>query len=55
MVAPHFNIGILFLKQGNRKLALDQYEILKSIDAGLARSLFGEIYPENIDDVTAPK
>ena len=54
MAAAHYNIGMLFLGRGNRKLALHQYDILKSLDAEMAERLFGKIYTENIDAIAAP-
>jgi tetratricopeptide (TPR) repeat protein len=55
MVPAHYNIGLLFLKQGNRKLALQQYAILKSLDAATAEHLFNRIYPQSVDQIRAPE
>lgn len=54
MAPAHFSMGRLFIEQGNRKMALHQYEILKSIDATLADRLFGQLYPDTINPVAAP-
>lgn len=54
MAQAHHNMGQLFLSQGNRMLALHQYEILKSLEKTLADRLFKKIYPETIEEVTAP-
>lgn len=51
MASAHHNLGLLFIAEGNRKLALQQYEILKSLDKDLAESLFEEIYPETLKAV----
>ena len=54
-LAPaHHNMGLLFLSQGNRRLALQQYEILKGLDKALAEGLFRQIYPEEIDAIRQP-
>lgn len=55
MAPAHHNIGLLFLNQGNRKLALQQYEILKGLNTELARSLFGKIYSGSTEEVTGPE
>lgn len=55
MAPAHHNIGLLFLIQGNRKLALQQYEILKGLNTELAQSLFGKIYSGTTLDVTKPE
>ena len=49
MVEAHYNLGITFLELGNRKLALDQYEILRPLNDGVASSLFDRIYPDNTE------
>lgn len=54
MAPAHYNMGQLFLSQGNRKLALHQYEILKSLEKTMADKLFEKIYPSTIEEVTAP-
>ena len=45
MVAPHYHLGRIYLDRGDRKLALDQYEILQDLDTQAADRLFGLIYP----------
>ncbi|MGA6927400.1 MAG: tetratricopeptide repeat protein [Desulfosarcina sp.] len=45
MTAAHFNLGISYLAQDRRKLALDQYRILKSLGSDSATRLFDKIYP----------
>ncbi len=55
MVPAHYNLALIFLKQGNRKLALQQYAILKSLDAQAAERLFLKVYPESIDKIRAPE
>ena len=47
MVEAHYNLALTYLALGNRKLALDQYAILKPLDGSAANSLFDRIYPEN--------
>lgn len=49
MAPAHFNLGVAYLELGRRKLALDQYEILKGLEADAADSLFEMIYPEGTD------
>lgn len=49
MAAAHYNLAIVYLNQGHRKLALDQYEILKSLNTNAANLLFMQIYPASID------
>lgn len=51
MVPAHFSIALLFLKQGNRKLALEEYAILKDLDQDAAQRLFDKIYPDSIDKI----
>jgi tetratricopeptide (TPR) repeat protein len=48
MAAAHFNLGMTYLNLERRKLALDQYEILKGLASDSADELFESIYPENI-------
>jgi tetratricopeptide (TPR) repeat protein len=55
MAPAHHNMGLLFLDQGSRKLALQQYEILKELNTELAQSLFGKIYSETAQEVTKPE
>jgi tetratricopeptide (TPR) repeat protein len=47
MVRAHYNLGLTYLEMDRRKQALDQYEILKHLDAEAAGTLFDRIYPEN--------
>jgi tetratricopeptide (TPR) repeat protein len=51
MVKPHYGIALLFLRQGNRELALQEYAILKNLDKDLAGRLFKRIYPDGIDKI----
>jgi tetratricopeptide (TPR) repeat protein len=46
MVAPHYHLGRIYLDRGDRKLALDQYEILKGLNTQAADRLFDLIYPD---------
>jgi tetratricopeptide (TPR) repeat protein len=47
MAPAHFNLGMTYISLGRRKPALDQYEILKSLDKTMASTLFERIYPES--------
>jgi hypothetical protein len=47
MAAAHYNLGLTYFDQERRKLALDQYEILKGLASDLANDLFERIYPES--------
>ena len=47
----HHNLAILYLEQGERALALEQYSLLKSIDYELAQKLFAIIYRDKIVNV----
>jgi len=47
MAVAHFNLGMTYLDRGHRKLALDQYEILKGLESDSANELFESIYPES--------
>jgi tetratricopeptide (TPR) repeat protein len=49
MAAAHFNLGMTYLNQEHRKLALDQYEILKGLEPDAATRLFEKIYPESTE------
>ena len=40
----HYGLGRVALSEGNRGQALEEYKILKRLDAALAGELFGEIY-----------
>jgi len=55
MDIAHYNLALVFLNQGHRKLALDQYEILKSLNTDAANLLFKKIYPENIGGTSVPE
>lgn len=52
MVPAHYHLGLLFLGQGNRKLALQQYEVLKSLDIAAAERFFKILYPQSLEEVT---
>jgi tetratricopeptide (TPR) repeat protein len=52
MVPAHYHLGLLFLGQGNRKLALQQYEVLKGLDVAAAERFFKVIYPQSLEEVT---
>jgi tetratricopeptide (TPR) repeat protein len=52
MVSAHYHLGLLFLGQGNRKLALQQYEVLKTLDIASAERFFRMIYPQSLKEVT---
>ena len=39
-VIPHYSLGLSYLKIGDKKLALDEYKILKELDIDLANELF---------------
>ena len=49
MAPAHYNLGMTYMAQGRRKLALDQYEILKSLEPDAAEALFDSIYPESTE------
>lgn len=51
MVEAHYNLGLAFLNQGNRPLALSEYEILKALKPDVAGLLFERIYPESTPKV----
>jgi tetratricopeptide (TPR) repeat protein len=55
MVGPHYGIALLFLRQGNRELALQEYAILKNLDEDMAQRLFKIIYPHSIDNIKTKK
>ena len=40
----HYNLGIAYVDINDRDSALEQYEILKSLESGLANELFNAIY-----------
>ena len=42
--SAHFNLGYAYFLIGNKGAALDEYEILKSLDQDLANKLCNEIY-----------
>jgi tetratricopeptide (TPR) repeat protein len=43
---PHLNLGLVYAATGNKKAALDEYTILRSIDSKRAKRLFNVIYPK---------
>jgi hypothetical protein len=47
MTAAHYNLGMAYLNQGRRQLALGQYEILRGLETESADALFENIYPES--------
>ena len=47
MVPAHFNLGMVYLGQGNTRRTLGQYEILKELDDDAADILFEKLYPES--------
>jgi tetratricopeptide (TPR) repeat protein len=49
--SAHYHLGLLFLDQGNRKLALQQYEVLKGLDIVAAKRFFRIIYPQSLEEV----
>ena len=40
---PHYNLGIAYFMMGNRNSALKEYEILKTMNPGLANALYERI------------
>lgn len=50
----HLSLGMALIRQGDRAAALQEYKILRTLDADLARTLFDRIYPEN-EPVRRPK
>jgi hypothetical protein len=52
-VPAHYNLGLLFLRYGNQRLALQEYAILKNLDEAEADRLFREIYPANLEEITS--
>jgi Flp pilus assembly protein TadD len=40
----HFGLGLSYLSTGNRGSALDEYKILKNLNANMADELFDRIY-----------
>jgi tetratricopeptide (TPR) repeat protein len=40
----HYAIGQMYLNQGDKAAALDQYKILKKLNIDFANQLFEEIY-----------
>ena len=44
-INAHFNLGLAYLKIGDTGSALQEYKILKGLDAELANRLFNLIYP----------
>jgi len=47
LVPAHLGLGLAYLGQGQVAQALQEYEILRSLNPLAAESLFQEIYPEN--------
>jgi tetratricopeptide (TPR) repeat protein len=43
----HFAMGSAMLKRGDRSGALQQFDILKKLDADMADNLFRRIYPND--------
>lgn len=43
---PHLNLGLAYAVVGDKKAALDEYTILRSIDPKRAEKLFNVIYPK---------
>lgn len=54
MVPAHYNLGMTYMELGRRKLALDQYEILKTLEGDAAEALFERIYPESAEASSQP-
>ncbi len=54
MAAAHYNLGLAFLSQGQRPLALGQYEILKTLKPDIADRLFEKIYPQGSESERKP-
>ncbi|MEJ2040093.1 MAG: hypothetical protein P8X55_14345, partial [Desulfosarcinaceae bacterium] len=50
-VPAHFNMGLFYVKEGNRNLALQEYTILKSLDEDTANALFNHIYPQGLEEM----
>ncbi|HUQ30663.1 MAG TPA: hypothetical protein VM095_01020, partial [Pyrinomonadaceae bacterium] len=40
LALAHFNLGLAYLGQRDRASALEQYEILKTLDPALAKDLY---------------
>jgi tetratricopeptide (TPR) repeat protein len=47
----HSNLAIIYIRRGERALALQQYTLLKAIDYDLAQKLFAIIYKDKILNV----
>jgi tetratricopeptide (TPR) repeat protein len=43
-IYAHYNLGMVYLVQGDRNSALDEYKILKDLDQDIADQLFDLIY-----------
>ena len=39
----HYNLGISYIKMGNRNGAMEEYRILQRLDQDQARKLYGQI------------
>jgi hypothetical protein len=44
MPEGHLNLGMTYLKMGNRGAAIEEYKILKDLDPDMANQLFNLIY-----------
>lgn len=55
LIPAHYNLGLLFLRHGNHKLALQEYAILKHLDKEEAERLFHKIYPASLEELEAPE
>ena len=40
----HYNMGIIYLTNGDKGAALEEYKILKELDPNMAEMLFEKIY-----------
>ncbi|HJP91569.1 MAG TPA: tetratricopeptide repeat protein [Pyrinomonadaceae bacterium] len=50
-VEAHFNLGMTYLKLGNRVEALIEYELIKDKNPGLAATLHRTIYKDKLIDL----
>jgi tetratricopeptide (TPR) repeat protein len=44
LAEAHLNLGMAYLRLGDKGSAIDEYKILKELDKGLANRLFNLIY-----------
>lgn len=51
MAEAHHNLAVLYLEQGQRSLALEQYHLLQSIDYEMSQKLFAIIFHDKILNV----